>query len=83
MLALQDRSCNIEVQEVVMDLNSYFEGKPRGSKAELARKLGITRTWMGLLISKRRVPSAELAVEIEHQTEGSVTRKDLRPDLWT
>jgi len=66
-----------------MDLQMYFEGKPRGSKANLARSLGITKTWMGLLISKRRIPSAELAMEIERQTVGEVTRQDLRPDLWT
>ena len=66
-----------------MDLQMYFEGKPRGSKASLARSLGITKTWMGLLISKRRIPSAELAMEIERQTGGEVTRQDLRPDLWT
>ncbi len=65
-----------------MKLKDYFVRKPRGSKADLATKLGISRTWMSQIISGRRVCSAELAVAIEQLTLGEVKRVDLRPDLF-
>jgi len=65
-----------------MKLVEYFVGKPRGSKADLAEKLGISRTWMSQIISNRRVCSAELAKAIEQLTNGQVRRSDLRPDLF-
>ncbi len=65
-----------------MTLQQYFEDKKRGAKDALAKDLGISRTWMSQLISGRQVCSPELAVEIERLTNGAVTRKDLRPDLF-
>lgn len=65
-----------------MTLQQYFLDKPRGAKSELAKALGISRTWMALMISGQRVPSPELALEIERLTEGKVRRVDLRPDLF-
>lgn len=52
-----------------------------GSDAELGRRLGVT----GVAIynmRKRRKISAEMAVAIEHVTQGAVTRAELRPDLF-
>jgi DNA-binding transcriptional regulator YdaS (Cro superfamily) len=63
-----------------MTLEQYFAGQHRGAKSELARELGITKTWLSLLISGREVPSATLAIEIERHT--GVSRKHLRPDLF-
>lgn len=65
-----------------MTLREYFADKKRGAKDGLAKELGISRTWMSQLISGREVCSPELAVEIERLTNGAVTRKDLRPDLF-
>lgn len=65
-----------------MTLIEYFSNKPRGSKAALAAKLGISRTWMGQIIQGRRPCSAELAKAIEQLTHGDVRRTDLRPDLF-
>ena len=65
-----------------MTLEEYFRDKPRGAKIELARKLGVSKTWMSLLVSGREVPSAGLALMIEKFTKGQVTRKSLRPDLF-
>ena len=63
-----------------MSLEHYFSDKGRGSKAQLARDLGITKTWLSLLITGRRVPSATLAIDIERRT--GISRKALRPDLF-
>lgn len=65
-----------------MTLQEYFKNKPRGSQIELARKLGVSKTWMSLLVSGREMPSAGLSLMIEKFTKGAVTRKVLRPDLF-
>jgi len=65
-----------------MTLEEFFRNKPRGAKVELARKVGISKTWMSLLTSGRQVPSAELSHSIERHTGGLVGRQDLRPDLF-
>ena len=65
-----------------MTLEEYFRDKPRGAKIELARKLGVSKTWMSLVISGRALASPELSVAIERYTKGQVTRKTLRPDIF-
>lgn len=65
-----------------MTLEEYFRDKPRGAKIDLAKKLGISKTWMSLLISGREMPSASLSLMIEKFTNGKVKRKSLRPDLF-
>jgi len=63
-----------------MTLEQYFSDKTRGAKTDLARELGITKTWLSLLVSGREVPSATLAIDIERRT--GIHRKYLRPDLF-
>jgi len=65
-----------------MNLKQYFKDEPYGSKKEMAEYLGITQTWLGLLIRKARRPSFVLARKIEKATQGLVTAKELRPDLF-
>lgn len=65
-----------------MTLQDYFRDKPRGSQVALARKVGVSKTWMCLLVSGREVPSAALALMIEKLTKGDVTRRSMRPDLF-
>ena len=65
-----------------MTLQQFFSNKPRGAQIDLARKCGISKTWMSLLTSGREVPSPELALLIEKFTKGAVTRKTLRPDIF-
>lgn len=53
-----------------------------GSQAELARKIGKKQAHIwNWLHRDRRVP-ADMAMKIEHATDGQVTRHDLRPDLY-
>ena len=40
-----------------MDLKGYFKDEPAGAKKEMAEYLGITPTWMSLLIGKKKKPS--------------------------
>lgn len=65
-----------------MTLQEYFETEPLGARGEMAQYLGISLTWMSLLIHQRRTASAALAVKIEKATQGLVLRQDLRPDIF-
>ena len=65
-----------------MTLKEFFDGQPYGSKAAMAKKLGISKTWMSLLISGRQQCSPELAKRFEEETKGAVTREVLRPDIF-
>ena len=65
-----------------MTLTEYFKTDIRGSKAEMAEFLGITPTWISLLISGRRKSSPVLALALEKATGGLVTRQELRPDIF-
>lgn len=65
-----------------MTLAEYFSTEPRGSKVEMAQYLNITATYMSLLIHGKRRASPYMALAIEAATQGLVTRRDLRPDLY-
>lgn len=69
-------------KKTIMNLKQYFKNEPYGSKKEMARHLGITKTWLGLLINESRQPSPVLAKQIERVTQGVVAAKELRPDLF-
>jgi len=66
-----------------MTLNEYFKEEPKGAILEMAQYLEVTATWLSLLIHGHRRPSPELAVKIEEATQGLVTRKDLRADIFS
>jgi len=65
-----------------MKLREYCKASGRGAQMELARKCGISKTWMSLLVTGREVPSPQRALMIEKFTRGAVTRKVLRPDIF-
>jgi DNA-binding transcriptional regulator YdaS (Cro superfamily) len=65
-----------------MELIEYFSTQPRGTKVSMTKALGISKTWLSLVISKRKKPSPKLATEIEKATAGKVTREELRPDIF-
>jgi DNA-binding transcriptional regulator YdaS (Cro superfamily) len=65
-----------------MTLKDFFETKKLGAKTEMAKALGISRTWLALIINGQRVPSVRLSLDIERYTHGKVRRKDLRPDMF-
>lgn len=81
---MAEKECNIQLssERDEMTLKEYFSTKPYGSKAKLAKALGISRTWLGQITNGFKVPSPELSLEIERVTEGCVKRVDLRPDLF-
>ena len=52
-----------------MTLSEYFSTEPRGAKLEMAEYLGITPTWLSLLMSGRKRASPLLCVKIEEATQ--------------
>lgn len=65
-----------------MNLKEYFKDEPRGAKKEMAEYLGISLTWLGLIMYRKKLPSPELSIKIEKATQGLVMRHELRPDLF-
>jgi len=65
-----------------MTLQEYFASEPHGAKKEMAVHLGITPTWLGLLLRQVRKPSPALAKKIEKATQGLVSAHELRPDIF-
>ena len=65
-----------------MTLDEFFATKQRGAKLAMATKLGISKTWLSLLISYRKQASPGLCKEIERYTKGAVKRETLRPDIF-
>ena len=45
-----------------MELKEYFKEEPKGAINEMAGYLGVSPTWLSLIIHGHRVPSPKLAV---------------------
>ena len=65
-----------------MQLKEYLDSKPHGAKADFAKSLGITKTWLSLILNGSKQPSIALCIEIERLTNRKVKRKELRPDFF-
>jgi DNA-binding transcriptional regulator YdaS (Cro superfamily) len=69
-------------EKTCMTLDEFFATKPRGAKLAMATKIGVSKTWMSLIISGRKLASPELSGAIERYTKGQVQRAVLRPDIF-
>lgn len=68
-----------------MDLKTYLSGLPRGGSTALAKKLGISVSYLSQLSAKKSPLSPQRCVAIEKATCGAVTRQSLRKDwveIW-
>lgn len=64
---------------LVMQLAEYFNDKQRGEKARLAKQIGVHATDLSDWISGARSVPTRHCLAVERATNGSVSRKDLRP----
>lgn len=65
-----------------MDLPTYLKLK-RGAAAALAKKIpSLYESNLSAIKSGRRLPPIKLCVAIEKATNGIVSRKELRPDIF-
>ena len=53
-----------------------------GSQKALAKKAGLSQQMISFLVTRATTVSAEVAVKIERATDGKVSRRELRPDLF-
>jgi len=65
-----------------MKLKEYFEEEPIGAVNEMAEYLGISSTWLSLIIHGHKKPSRKLAMKIIDATQGLVTIKELFPEFF-
>lgn len=65
-----------------MELKNYLSNRPRGFKAEFARKLGISKSFLCQVEKGYSKAPIELAKKIENLTSGVVKKADIRPDVW-
>lgn len=65
-----------------MDLKTYILSLDRDSREELALRCKTTAGHIHNVMHGYRTCSPELAVLIETETSGAVTRKELRPYDW-
>lgn len=65
-----------------MSLARYLANRPRGFKAEFAKKLGISNSFLSQIESGRAKMPLRLAKHISVFTEGQVTKAEIRPDVW-
>jgi DNA-binding transcriptional regulator YdaS (Cro superfamily) len=56
--------------------------KYRGQVKQLAQACGCTPEHMSYVLNGHRKPSPKLCMLIEKETDGMLTRYDLRPDIY-
>jgi len=64
-----------------MDLKTYISGE-RGRSAALAERLRVSRSYLSQLAYGKAPLSPERCVDIWRETDGLVTRQELRPNDW-
>lgn len=65
-----------------MDLKTYILSE-RGTATKLAAALGVSLSYLSQMSDGTSAINPKRCVAIEEATDGSVTRKDLRPDDWS
>lgn len=64
-----------------MSLEEYFDTPESLSRADLAKRLGVTRACVIHYTKGRRTPSGHTIRLIEHHTGGAVTFADWHPSV--
>ena len=67
---------------IAMDLRSYLNSLSPADQADFAARVGTTIGYLRKALSVRSAFGPELAVAIERESGGAVTRKDLFPTRW-
>lgn len=54
-----------------------------GSRKEAAARLGISEAMVGHILTGIRGVSVRVAQRIDAETNGTIAKHDLRPDVWS
>ena len=60
-----------------MTLEEYFAKKPRGSKVAMCRQIGITKSWLSSIITKKKNCGRSLALVISMYTDNKVPMNEI------
>jgi len=63
-------------------LKHFLKSIPLNERESFAARCGTTWPFLRNVMYGQRMPGEKLCVAIERETNGAVTRKDLRPDDW-
>ena len=65
-----------------MNLKTYLATLGRGGASRFAERLGISISYLSQLSSGKSTISPSRAIEIERESDGLVTRREMRPLDW-
>jgi len=65
-----------------MKLHPYWLGLDKESRKKFAKKAGTKISYLWQVAQGHRNASASLARRIEIATDGTVTKEELRPDIY-
>ncbi|WP_213761952.1 YdaS family helix-turn-helix protein [Caballeronia sp. dw_19] len=65
-----------------MNLKTYINSGKRGTAKDLAKRLGVSPSYLSQMASGLAPISPERAVRLEEETHGAVARRDTFPDNW-
>jgi len=54
-----------------------------GGRAEAANAIGVSPSYISMVKNGKRKFSPTLAALIDKKTNGTVTKQELRPDIWS
>jgi DNA-binding transcriptional regulator YdaS (Cro superfamily) len=64
-----------------MEIEEYlFRNKI--TKTDFAKRIGVSRPHFHQMLSGKKRITAETAFKIEKETQGAVTKEELRPDIF-
>ncbi len=63
-------------------LKSFLAGLRRDERETFATRCGTTAAFLRNVVYGQRKPGEKLCVAIERESDGAVTRRDLRQDDW-
>lgn len=63
-------------------MKEYWDSLSKVQQAELAQRVGYSQGYLRLIFNGYKKAGFVLAQRLEEQTEGVVSRADLRPDIY-
>lgn len=67
---------------MLMKLIKYLSNRRRGFKADFAKRLGISLSFLRQIETGAAKMPIAVAKHIESYTDGAVKKSDVRPDIW-
>ena len=65
-----------------MELKNYLKKLSMPQRRVFANSVGTSYEYLKQIANRHRAPGASICIRIEHATEGTVHRSELRPDYW-